>query len=183
MIDPLKNTFHLALEIAIFVAVVVADAYGVVPITQTIFLLPLIWVMLRLRRERWSSIGFARPDRFGWTIDLLSRLPDEQIIPGIRWESGRLGCQFAVIQSSIRMGSYRARCGWLDSRGLERALAWNSVSGLQKESRCSYPRPWSFKHSGLSPDLFRAVSGTGLTRWDDTMPAQKRGSYLHDPEC
>ena len=68
MIDPLKNTLHLTLEIAIFVAVVVTDAYGVVPITQTIFLLPLIWVMLRLRRERWSSIGFARPDRFGWSI-------------------------------------------------------------------------------------------------------------------
>jgi membrane protease YdiL (CAAX protease family) len=69
MIDPSKtNIFRLALEIAIFVAVVVADAYGLVPITQTIFLLPLIWVMLRLRGERWSAIGFTRPDRFGWSI-------------------------------------------------------------------------------------------------------------------
>ena len=65
MIDPPKPGFYrLALEIAIFVAVVVADAYGLVPITQTIFLLPLIWIMLRLRGEPWSSIGFARPDRF-----------------------------------------------------------------------------------------------------------------------
>ncbi len=65
---PKPNIFRLVLEIAVFVAVVVADAYGLVPITQTIFLLPLIWVMLRLRGERWSAIGFTRPDRFGGLI-------------------------------------------------------------------------------------------------------------------
>ncbi len=62
--SPKLNIFRLVLEIAIFIAVVVADAYGLIPITQTIFLLPLIWVMLRLRGERWSEIGFARPDGF-----------------------------------------------------------------------------------------------------------------------
>lgn len=65
---PKINIFRPALEIAVFVAVVVADAYGLVPITQTIFLLPLIWVMLRLRGERWSAIGFKRPNNFGWSI-------------------------------------------------------------------------------------------------------------------
>jgi len=65
---PKPNIFRLVLEIAVFVAVVVADAYGLVPITQTIFLLPLIWIMLRLRGERWSEIGFARPDSFWWFI-------------------------------------------------------------------------------------------------------------------
>lgn len=62
------NAFRLAIEIVVFVAVVVADAYGLVPITQTIFLLPLIWLMLRLSGERWSEIGFARPDSFGRAI-------------------------------------------------------------------------------------------------------------------
>ena len=62
------NTFRLAIEIAVFVAVVIADAYGLVPITQTLFLVPLIWLMLRLSGERWSEIGFARPDNFGWAI-------------------------------------------------------------------------------------------------------------------
>jgi uncharacterized protein len=61
---PKPNIFRLVLEIAVFVAIVVADAYGLVPITQTIFLLPLIWIMFRLRGERWSEIGFARPDNF-----------------------------------------------------------------------------------------------------------------------
>jgi membrane protease YdiL (CAAX protease family) len=65
---PKTNIFRLALEVAIFVAVVVADAYGFVPITQTIFLLPLVWIMLRLTGERWSSIGFTRPDSFGKAI-------------------------------------------------------------------------------------------------------------------
>lgn len=65
---PKPNIFRLLLEIAIFVAVVVADVYGLIPITQTIFLLPLVWIMLRLRGERWSEFGFARPDGFGKAI-------------------------------------------------------------------------------------------------------------------
>lgn len=65
---PKKNILRLTIEIAVFIAVVVADAYGLVPITQTIFLLPLIWLMLRLSGERWSEIGLARPDNFGWAI-------------------------------------------------------------------------------------------------------------------
>ncbi|HEY9403741.1 MAG TPA: CPBP family intramembrane glutamic endopeptidase [Pyrinomonadaceae bacterium] len=65
---PKTNIFRLAIEIAVFVAVVVADAFGLVPITQTIFLIPLIWIILRLRGERWSEIGLARPDNFGWAI-------------------------------------------------------------------------------------------------------------------
>ena len=65
---PKPNIIRLLLEIAIFVAIVVADAYGLVPITQTLFLVPLIWLMLRLSGERWSEIGFARPDNFGRAI-------------------------------------------------------------------------------------------------------------------
>ncbi len=65
---PKPNIFRLVLEIVVFVAVVLADAHGLVPITQTIFLLPLVWVMLQLRGERWSEIGFARPDSFWCSI-------------------------------------------------------------------------------------------------------------------
>jgi membrane protease YdiL (CAAX protease family) len=69
MNNPSKtNILRLAIEIAIFIAVVVADAYGLVPITQTMFLLPLIWLMLRLGGEHLSEIGFARPENFGWAI-------------------------------------------------------------------------------------------------------------------
>jgi membrane protease YdiL (CAAX protease family) len=49
-------------EISAFVAIVVADSLGLVPLTQTLLLVPLIWVLLRLRGERWSTIGFSRPE-------------------------------------------------------------------------------------------------------------------------
>lgn len=52
------------LEIAVFAAIVAADAAGLVPITQTIFLIPLIWISLRLQQESFSNIGFSIPDRF-----------------------------------------------------------------------------------------------------------------------
>lgn len=65
---PKTNILRHIVEIAVFVAVVVADAYGFVPLTQTLFLIPLIWIMLRLDGERWAEIGFKRPDNFGWTI-------------------------------------------------------------------------------------------------------------------
>lgn len=61
-------TLPLALQLALFVAVVIADAFGLVPITQTIFLLPLIWIILRLSGEPWSTIGFKRPDSFAWAL-------------------------------------------------------------------------------------------------------------------
>jgi uncharacterized protein len=56
------STFRNLIEVAAFIAIVVADALGIVPITQTIFLLPLIWIFLRIRKERWSTIGFFWPD-------------------------------------------------------------------------------------------------------------------------
>ncbi|MBI4914490.1 MAG: CPBP family intramembrane metalloprotease [Acidobacteria bacterium] len=62
MVDqPRSGLLRSSVEIAAFVAIVVADALGLVPLTQTLFLVPLIWVLLRLRRERWSTIGFFRP--------------------------------------------------------------------------------------------------------------------------
>src|SRR5687768_16222508 len=71
MTDQVRNrTLRNWAEIIAFVAIVVADAFGLVPITQTIFLLPLIWVLLRSRNERWSTIGFYRPDNLGISIAL-----------------------------------------------------------------------------------------------------------------
>lgn len=56
------------LEIAVFIGVVVANAYDLLPITQTIWLLPLIWLSLRLRRDAWASIGFSKPQNLGRAI-------------------------------------------------------------------------------------------------------------------
>lgn len=61
---------HYLLDIAVFVTVVIADALGLVPISQTIFLLPLIWLLLRLRGERWAAIGWILPPRCAQTLAL-----------------------------------------------------------------------------------------------------------------
>ncbi len=60
----------LVADILLFLAVVVADAFGLVPITQTLFLVPLIWILLRLRGQQWASIGFRRPESYGRAIAL-----------------------------------------------------------------------------------------------------------------
>lgn len=49
------------LEFALVASVAVADAYGLVPLSQTVLQLPLAWLLLRLRRQRWSDLGFTRP--------------------------------------------------------------------------------------------------------------------------
>jgi membrane protease YdiL (CAAX protease family) len=59
---------YALLELAAFVAIVIADAFGLVPLTQTILLVPLVWISLRLRREAWSTLGFSRPPRLGQAI-------------------------------------------------------------------------------------------------------------------
>lgn len=59
--QPRVRTVRNLTEVAAFVAIVVADAFGLVPITQTIFLVPLIWILLRSRNERWSTIGLTQP--------------------------------------------------------------------------------------------------------------------------
>lgn len=68
--QPKARVVRNLVEIIAFAAIVVADAYELVPITQTIFLVPLIWILLRARSERWSTLGFYRPDSFGRSVAL-----------------------------------------------------------------------------------------------------------------
>ena len=48
-------------ELALFLALVAGDFYGLVPVTSTPFLLGLGWVSLRLRGLGWRDVGFVRP--------------------------------------------------------------------------------------------------------------------------
>jgi membrane protease YdiL (CAAX protease family) len=103
---------RLWIEISTFVAIVVADAFGLVPLTQTIFLLPLVWVSLRLRGERWSTIGFSWPERAwrsiavgivaGVALELLA------VLVTTPWISGLFGVEpdysdFAGIRGSLTL--------------------------------------------------------------------------------
>ncbi len=66
--QPKASVLRNSIEVVAFVAVVVADALGLVPLTQTIFLVPLVWMLLRLRNDRWSTIGFSWPDNLRRSI-------------------------------------------------------------------------------------------------------------------
>ena len=55
----------LPLEIAAWIAIGIADAFGLIPLSRTPFLLALGWLSLRLRGCRWRDVGFAAPPR--WT--------------------------------------------------------------------------------------------------------------------
>lgn len=67
------------IEIAIFIGVVVADAFGLVPLSQTIVLVPFVWIVLRARHEAWTTIGF------GWPTDL-ARSVSVGIVAGVLLE-------------------------------------------------------------------------------------------------
>ena len=69
MVDQLETrVLGHSFDIGAFVVVVVADALGFVPLTQALFLVPLIWILLRMRHERWSTIGFSLPDDLARSI-------------------------------------------------------------------------------------------------------------------
>ena len=95
MIDQLRRTsiHRNSIEIAAFIAVVVADALGIVPLTQTIFLIPLVWILLRLSNERWSTIGFSWPDNLRRSIAF-------GVIAGVLMEL------FAVYVSTPRISAF-----------------------------------------------------------------------------
>jgi uncharacterized protein len=46
-------------EILLFTLLVVLDALGYLPITQTIYLIPFIWIALKLKKESFSTIGLS----------------------------------------------------------------------------------------------------------------------------
>lgn len=109
-------------EIAAFAAIVVADALGVVPLTQTIFLLPLIWLLLRWRGEAWSTIGFSWPPAAGRLIAIgaLAGLAMELFAVYVTtpWISGLFGVEpdyseFRGLQGNVRLLLLFIALSWL----------------------------------------------------------------------
>ena len=52
----------LAVELLLFIAVFVADDYGLIPLTKTPPLFLIAWASLRLRGLRWRDAGLVRPE-------------------------------------------------------------------------------------------------------------------------
>lgn len=57
-----QNKFVLIIQVSIFTLLVVLDAMGYLPISQTIFIVPFIWIALRFKKETFSSIGLSFKD-------------------------------------------------------------------------------------------------------------------------
>ncbi len=57
-------------ELALVVALVAGDFYGLVPVSSTPFLLVLAWISLRLRGFGWRDVGFVRPSRWPQSLAL-----------------------------------------------------------------------------------------------------------------
>ena len=55
----MKKNVILIIEIILVLLIVYGDAIGLLPISQTIYLLPLIWIVLRVKKESFASIGFS----------------------------------------------------------------------------------------------------------------------------
>jgi len=54
-----KNRVIIFLEIVIFFTIVFLDSIKILPISQTIYLLPLIWVTMKIQKETRDKIGFT----------------------------------------------------------------------------------------------------------------------------
>ncbi|MFN2397022.1 MAG: lysostaphin resistance A-like protein [Gemmatimonadaceae bacterium] len=75
----LRQDWILTLELGALIALTIADAFGLVPLSRTPFLLLLCWASLRFRRLAWRDIGFTRAPR-------LARAVTAGIVAGLAME-------------------------------------------------------------------------------------------------
>jgi membrane protease YdiL (CAAX protease family) len=52
-------------ELTAVVALAIADLYGLVPVTKTLFIFVLAWISLRRRGLGWREVGLVKPVRWG----------------------------------------------------------------------------------------------------------------------
>lgn len=58
----------LVLELVVLAGFFVADEHHLVPISKTLFLLPLAWLSLRLRGFRWRDVGLTLGREWPWIL-------------------------------------------------------------------------------------------------------------------
>jgi membrane protease YdiL (CAAX protease family) len=172
------------LDIAVFVAIVVADALGYVPLTQTILLLPLVCVSLWLRGERWSSIGFSRPKGVGrsiaigivaglalelfavfvttpWISGLFGVEPDYSELKGIRGNLGLLLIFLALSWSLAAFGEEICFRGFLMKR-LAQVFGEGQGAWVASLLLASALFGWGHTEQGVSGWIQEGLSGLAL---------------------
>lgn len=173
---------RLLAEIAAFVSIVVADAWGFVPLTQTILLLPLVWLMIRLRGERLSAIGFTRPRSgtgravalglaAGIALELLAGLvttplisglagaePDHAGLVAIRGDAARLAIFLALSWTLGAFGEEICFRGFLLDR-VERLLGGGRAATIASLVLGSVLFGWGHTEQGIAGWVQEALSG------------------------
>ncbi len=169
-------------EVGSFVAVVIADAFGLVPLTQTILLLPLVWVALRLRGEGWSVIGFRWPERdpgraiavgaiagiafelladfvtTPWIAGLAGTEPDNSGLASIRGDASQLALFLALSWTLGAFGEELAFRGFLMNR-LERLFGGGRVASAASLLLASALFGWGHTEQGISGWIQEGLSG------------------------
>ena len=169
------------LEILAFFAVVVADAFGFVPLTQTVLLLPLVWVSLHFRHEPWSTIGFSRPPSMAqsiavgtlagiapeafavsvttpWISGLVGVEPDYSEVSGVK---GNLGLLMVFLGLSWSLGAFGEELcfrGFLMKR-LAQLLGETRMAWIASLVLASVLFGWGHTEQGVSGWIQEGLSG------------------------
>jgi len=168
-------------EIAVFIAVVVADAYGLVPLTQTIVLVPLIWLALRLRHERWVTIGWFKPANLGralaigvvagvamellavwvttpWISGWFGVEPDYSELASVRGNLAMLALFLALSWTLAAFGEEVCFRGFLMQR-IARLLGGSRAAWLASLVASSVLFGWGHTEQGISGWIQEGLSG------------------------
>lgn len=116
-VPAIRNLF----EVALFAAIVIADGFGMIPISQTVFLVPLIWLLLRLRAERWAGIGWSLPPGPWQTIALGVAVGLVMELFAVHISTPAISAQFGVEPD---YSGFKPIEGNLKMLGLYLALSW-----------------------------------------------------------
>jgi membrane protease YdiL (CAAX protease family) len=149
----LKTTRKLIiLEIVVFVMIVILDAVEFLPITQTIYLIPLIWLSLKLQKDNFKSIGFK-----------VGRIP--------LWKSVAIGLilgiileLFAVYVTTPLLGQFTgAEPDLTDFRGIEGNLKLLILYILLSWIIAAFGEEICFR--GFLMDRFAKLFGNSRSAW------------------
>lgn len=139
------------LETAIFLGIVIADAYGLVPLTQTIVLVPLIWLALRLQHQPWAAIGFNLPPRLLPAIGI-------GIFAGIALE------MFAVhVTTPLISGWFGVEPDYSQFKAIEGNLKWLAIAVTASWILAAFGEEICFR--GFLMERLARVFGDGRAAW------------------
>lgn len=171
----------IVVELALFAAIMVADARGLIPLTQTIALLPMVALVMWLQGQPWTSIGWKAPDDWGRAIaigvvagvlmellavfvttPLISRVlgvePDHGALKGIRGNVKMLALFLALSWTLAAFGEEICFRGFLMER-LARLFGGSNAAWVASLVLSSVLFGWGHTEQGVSGWIQEGLSG------------------------